>query len=106
MQETDSSQEINIRRAKPDYEEGLVFAKLYDITAEGFFSKMLGKEAYEIIAEAFVKPDNEYSYQNTAFAVKEDEICAMVSAYTYEMKNQFSKNILSQSGKGKKRKYT
>lgn len=96
------SQDIQIRKAKPDYEEGLLYAKLFDGTSEGFLSLMLGNEAYEIIAEAYMKPNNPYSYENVTFAVDSDEICGMVSTYTYEMKQNFQKKVLNQSTKGKK----
>lgn len=94
--------EIVIRKAKPEYKEGLVFAALFDKTSEGFFSKILGEEAYEIIAEAFVKPNNEYSFENVSFAVEGENICGMVSGYTFEMKKKFQSRILAQSKQGKK----
>jgi len=55
---------IIIREAKPDLEEGLVFAQFFDEASEGFFKKMLGTRIYEIIADAFVKSNNEYSFEN------------------------------------------
>jgi ribosomal protein S18 acetylase RimI-like enzyme len=81
-----TTHEIKIRKAKPDYEEGLVFARLFDKTSEGFLSRMLGKEAYE----------------NVAFAVHGERICGMVSGYTYNMKKKFLHSILAQSTIGKK----
>ena len=55
---------IIIREAKPDLEEGLVFAQLFDEASEGFFKSMLGIKTYEIIADAFFKSNNEYSFEN------------------------------------------
>lgn len=55
---------IIIREAKPDLEEGLVMAQFFDEASEGFFFKMLGIKTYEIIADAFVKSNNEYSFEN------------------------------------------
>jgi len=94
--------EIVIRKAKPDLAEGKVFAELLDRTAEGFISKMLGEDACEIIAEAFVKPNNEYSYENVFFAEQGEGICGMVSGYSYEMKKEFPDRILAESEIGKK----
>jgi len=85
--------EIVIRAAKPQFKEGLVYAELFNETSEGFFKSMLGKEAYRIIADAYVNPNNEYSYENVAFAEYQNEICGMVAGYTTSEKKRFHKKI-------------
>ena len=93
---------IIIREAKPDLEEGLVFAQLFDEASEGFFKSMLGIKTYEIIADAFVKSNNEYSFENAMMIEYKSKIVGMVSGYTYAEKEGFKKNILSQFPKGAK----
>lgn len=87
---------IIIRKAKPDLEEGLVFAQLFDEASEGFFKSILGTKTYEIIADAYVKSNNEYSYENVMMIEYKCKIVGMVSGYTYIEKQGFTKNILSQ----------
>ena len=91
---------ILIREAKPDFEEGLIFAQLFDEAADGFFRSMLGIKTYEIIADAFVKSNNEYSYENVAIIEYKGNIVGIVSGYTYGEKNGFEKNILSKFPNG------
>jgi ribosomal protein S18 acetylase RimI-like enzyme len=93
---------IVIREAKPDLEEGLVFAQLFDEASEGFFKSMLGIKTYEIIANAFVKSNNEYSFEHVMMIEYKSKIVGMVSGYTYAEKKAFKKNILSQFTGGEK----
>ena len=93
---------IIIREAKPDLEEGLVFAQLFDEASEGFFKSMLGIKTYEIIADAFVKSNNEYSFENVTMIEYKSKIVGMVSGYTYTEKQGYNKNILSQFTNGAK----
>jgi len=84
---------IIFRAAPPQYNKGLVYARLYDETAEGFFKSMLGKNAFTTIAEAYVKPNNEYSFENITFAELQNEIVGMVSGYTANEKQRFHNKI-------------
>ncbi|MFC1634947.1 hypothetical protein ACFL5Z_08900, partial [Planctomycetota bacterium] len=59
---------ITLRAANPTLDEGLVFARYLDEAAEGFFRFMLGRDAGDIIARAFVEPGHDLSYQNVTFA--------------------------------------
>ena len=93
---------IIIREAKPDLEEALVFSHFFDEASEGFFKKMLGIKIYEIIADAFVKTNNEYSFENVTMIEYESKIVGMVSGYTYAEKEGFKKNTLSQFPGGAK----
>jgi ribosomal protein S18 acetylase RimI-like enzyme len=95
---------ITIREGKPDIEEGLVAARYVDIASEGFFKKMLGKSTYEILAHAYVKLNNEYSFENVMMIEHKGEIVGMVSGYTYAEKEGFTKHILSQFPEGSKLK--
>ncbi len=62
---------IIMRSANPVPDDGLAFARYLDEAAEGFFRLMLGREATNIIAAAFVVPEHDLSYQNAAFAERE-----------------------------------
>ena len=93
---------IIIREAKPDLEEGLLFAQYFDEASEGFFKSILGIKTYEIIADAFVKSNNEYSFENAMMIEYRSKIVGMVSGYTYAEKQGFKKNILSEFPKGAK----
>ena len=85
---------IIIRKAKSDLNEGLLFAQLFDEASEGFFKSMLGPRTYEIIAETFLKSNNEYSFKNVSMIEYKNKIVGMVSGYTYAEKKEFQKNSL------------
>ena len=93
---------IIIREAKPDLEEGLLFAQYFDEASEGFFKSILGIKTYEIVADAFVKSNNEYSFENAMMIEYKSKIVGMVSGYTYPEKEGFKRNIFSQFPGGAK----
>jgi ribosomal protein S18 acetylase RimI-like enzyme len=97
------NEEILIRKAKPDLEEGLVFAQLFDEASEGFFKSMLGNKTHDILADAFVKTNNEYSFENVSIIEYKNKIAGMVSGYILAEKQGFTKNVLSQFPHGAKR---
>ena len=94
--------QLTIRSAESDLNEGLAFAHFFDEAADGFLKSMLGDMAFDIIAEAYVKENNEYSFENVSIAEYKGQIIGMVSGYTYDDKKAFSKNIVVQSSKGSK----
>lgn len=93
---------IIIRKAKSDLKEGLLFAQLFDEASEGFFKSMLGPRTYEILAETFLKSNNEYSFENVSVIEFENKIVGMVSGYTFAEKKGFQKNCFYQFPKGAK----
>ena len=93
---------VKIRKAKPNIEEGLVFAQFFDEASEGFFKSMLGKKTYEIIADSFIKSNNEYSFEQVSMIEYENKIVGMVSGYTFTEKEGFQKNIFYQFPNGAK----
>ncbi len=88
---------INLRAAKPTYDEGLVFARYLDEAAEGFFRFMLGRRARHIIATAFSLPDHDLSYENVTFAECGNAIAGMVSGYSAEQHRRSSRLPLKQA---------
>ena len=93
---------ILIREARPDLEDGLVFAQLFNEASEGFFKSMLGIKTQEILADAFVQSNNEYSFENVTMIEYKSKIAGMVSGYTLTEKQGFKKNILSKFSRGAK----
>ena len=93
---------IIIREAKPDLAEGLVFAQFFDEASEGFFKKMLGTKIYDIIADAYLKSNNEYSFENAMMIEYNSKIVGTASGYTLEEKEGFKKKILTQFSGGAK----
>lgn len=93
---------ILIREAKPDLDEGLLFAQFLNEASEGFFKAILGNETFEIISEAYVKSNNDFSFENAFFIEYNGEIVGMVSGYTKSEKVGFKRKILSKSTKGSK----
>jgi len=88
---------INLRTAKPTYDEGLVFARYLDEAAECFFRFMLGRRARHIIATAFGQPDHDLSYENVTFAECSNTIVGMVSGYSAEQHRRSSRLPLKEA---------
>lgn len=93
---------VLIREAKPISDEGLLYAQFLDEAAEGFFRSMLGNETFEIISEAYLESNNEYSFENALFMEYNGETIGLVSGYTKSKKESFNRKILSKSTKGSK----
>lgn len=90
-------QSIVLRPGNPTLEEGLACARFLNTAAEGFFHILLGRRAPEVFAQAYVKPNNEYSFENVIFAEKEDRIVGMALGFTAEQRRGFPKNPLTES---------
>lgn len=88
---------IIIRPAKPELEEGRAYARYVDEAAEGFIRFMFGREYERIVAEAFVKPDNDYSWQNVIAAERDGIIVGMASGFTAERRRGFSDEPLKEA---------
>jgi ribosomal protein S18 acetylase RimI-like enzyme len=79
-----------LRPARPEYSEGLLFARYLDEAAEGFFGFMLGRGAQAIIASAFTEPGHSLSYEHVMFAKREGAVVGMSSAYSGAQHRGFS----------------
>ena len=88
---------VTLRVANPTFEEGLAFARYLDEAAEGFFRFMLGRRVADIVAAAYIQPDNDYSYQNVTFAEHDKVIVGMVLGYTAEQHRRSSRQPLKQA---------
>jgi len=88
---------LAFRSANPIRLEGMLFAQYLDQAAEGFFSFMLGGHFREIIAEAYLRPDHDLSYQHVTFAEQNKAVVGMVSGYTASQHHQASDQPLKQA---------
>ena len=88
---------IVLRGAEPTIEEGLVFARYLDEAAEGFMHFMLGRRAPRILAQAYTRPDNDYSFQNVVFAEGGATIVGMASGFTAVEHSRFSDRPLKRA---------
>lgn len=90
---------ILLRGAEPTIEEGLVFARYFDTAADGFMRFLLGRRAYPILAEAYVRPDNEYSFRHVVFAEDGGSIVGMAAGWTAEQRREFSDRPLQRTAR-------
>jgi len=88
---------IVLRPAKPTLDEGMVYARYLDQAAEGFFRFMLGHRVAEVVAAAYIQADNDYSYQNVAFAEHDKVIVGMASSFTAIQRRCFSDQPLKRA---------
>jgi ribosomal protein S18 acetylase RimI-like enzyme len=89
-----------LRPARPESGEGLLFARYMDEAAEGFFGFMLGRNAENVIAAAFVEPGHTLSYEHVIFAERDGMVVGMSSAYTGAQHRGFSDEPLKRAAKG------
>ncbi len=92
-------QSILLRPAKPDFDEGLQFARYLDQAAEGFFRVMLGRESESIIASAFIDSGHALSHENVVFAEVDRKIVGMSSTFTEKQHRMFSDEPLQRAAK-------
>lgn len=88
---------IVLRAAEPIFEEGLTFARYLDEAAEGFMRFMLGRRAPRILAEAYTRPDSEYSFRNVVFAEDGGSIVGMACGFTAAERDRFSDRPLKRA---------
>ena len=88
---------LMFRSANPTNKEGRLFARYLDQAAEGFFGIMLGGRSEEIIAQAYLQPDHDLSYQHATFAELSQTVVGMVSGYTALQHQQASDQPLKQA---------
>ncbi|QDG75828.1 N-acetyltransferase [Labrenzia sp. PHM005] len=73
---------VTLRAANPTFDDGLACAHYANEASEGFMQVMFGRRYEEIIANAFLQPDHDSSYQNVTFAECDNTIVGMILAYT------------------------
>lgn len=88
------NESIIIRPAEPTYDDGLRFAHYVGLAAEGAFRHLLGRRVNQILAEAFISPGHDMSYERALFAEIDGQIVGMVSGYTAEQHHSADDNPL------------
>ena len=74
-----------------------MYARYLDQAAEGFFRFMLGRRVADIVAAAYIQPDNDYSYQNVILAEHDKVIVGMASSFTARQRRSFSDQPLKRA---------
>ncbi|MHC4662326.1 MAG: GNAT family N-acetyltransferase [Planctomycetota bacterium] len=92
-------QSVILRPAKPNFDEGLMYARYLNEASEGFFRFMLGRHVSEIIAAAYIQPGHDLSYQNAVFAIQSESIVGMASGYTARQRRRFSEQPLKKAAR-------
>lgn len=77
-----NTQSIFTRQADPTYEDGTHFAHYVHLASEGQFRLLLGRRVTEILADAFIQPNHDLSFEHTIFAEVNGEVVGMASGYT------------------------
>jgi ribosomal protein S18 acetylase RimI-like enzyme len=91
---------VIIRAANPTYDEGISCARYLNEAAEGFFRFMYGRRFLHIIAQAYIQPNNSYSFQNVSFATYDNNIFGMTLGYTLKQFHVFSGQPLKEAAGG------
>lgn len=89
--------DIQLRPASPRADEGQVFAKHVDQAADGFLRFLFGKRHRELLAQAYMQPAHDLSYENATFAIEAHEIVGMVTGYSSEQHRKSSQRPLTQA---------
>ena len=76
------SSAVSFRPATSTFEDGRAFAHYLDLAADGIFRAILGRRSKQILAKAFLEPGHDLSYEHVIFAVSDDSIVGMLSAYS------------------------
>jgi ribosomal protein S18 acetylase RimI-like enzyme len=95
IHQSTSSRKVTLKEAQPSLAEGRLFADYLNTAAEGFFSFMLGKNYRAILADAYLQPNHDLSYQHVTFAVLGDDIVGMVSCFTAQAHKTSSPKVLA-----------
>jgi ribosomal protein S18 acetylase RimI-like enzyme len=77
-----SEGEIRLRPAAATVLEGRSFARHLDAATDGLFRLLLGRRFVEIIADAFVQPGHDLSFEHVTFAKMQGRIVGSASAYS------------------------
>ncbi len=88
---------IVLRAGKPKLEEGLLCGRFLNEASEGFFRFMLGQQATDIIAEAYLQPNHSYSFENVTFAEDDKNVVGMALGFTANEHRNFSEKPLMEA---------
>lgn len=77
-----SGDEITLRAGRPEFDDGRLFAGYLDVAADGAFELMIGRGFAAVIAEAYLEPGHDLSFEHVTFAERSGTVVGMASAYT------------------------
>ena len=89
--------DIQLRPATPDAEEARVFAKHVDQAADGFLRFLFGKRHLDLLAQAYMHPAHDLSYENATFAIEGNEIVGLVTGYSSEQHRKSTQRPLTKA---------
>lgn len=92
-----NASDLTIRPGKRTDDEGKRFAYFMNQASDGGFKKMFGKRFEEIVSKVYLEPNHDLSYETALFAEVAGRIVGMVSGYTAEQYQHFSKDALSRA---------
>ena len=72
---------LSLRPAQPNVEDGRRFAHYMNEASHGLVRSLFGPHFERIIAEAFLSPGHDLSYETAVFAETEGRIVGMTSSY-------------------------
>ena len=79
-----SVSEVTLRSARVERADGERFAQYLDQAADNTFRALLGPQSMRIVAEAFLAPGHDLSYEYVTFAETAGEVVGMLSGYSAE----------------------
>jgi len=85
-----TSESVTVRPAVATIDEGLLFAQHLNVAADGAFRVLLGRDYDRVIAEAYLSPGHDLSYETAVFAERSSRIAGMASGYTSQQHEQSS----------------
>lgn len=72
---------VTVRAAQPLPQEGERFAQFFDVAQAGIVRQILGRRSEQVMADAYLRPGHDYSYETVRFAEIDGQIVGMASAY-------------------------
>ncbi|MDJ0953264.1 MAG: GNAT family N-acetyltransferase [Acidimicrobiia bacterium] len=73
---------VSLRPAAPQTDDGLAYARLLNEAAAGMYRMKLGRRYDRVIAEAYLEPAHDHSFQYAVFAADERAIVGMATGYS------------------------
>ncbi len=73
---------VSLRPASPQPNDGLAYARLLNEAAAGMYRMKLGRRYDRVVADAYLEPAHDHSFQYAVFAERERRIVGMATGYS------------------------
>lgn len=73
---------MEIRRARPERDDGERFAAYFEVAADGLLTWMFGKRYVDVVVRAYLEPGHDLSHEYVWFAESDDGVAGMLSGYS------------------------